>query len=252
MSFEVSCSRVVGQWNSSGFSSQDSTRCSSVKKSNVYCWDQMRHQRISQEESYLFRCSMIFLVDQKTMNKNAWRMPNSFLFLQRDMEKDNGHLLVLVLNRSGTVSVKTVHKEFGTMWLKGCWLNSQKADVQFSALRAPYPEVASEAKDMETCRYTMQPITKQLSYFSHNCLCKPAQFLRSNRRDVKSMKPFMRENEDPTWWGNRVPHSRWVWSRQKYFRIVMTQPIKIFYCSSMENELKSCHNKTNWANFVWI
>ena len=27
------------------------------------------------------------------------------------MEKDNGHLLVLVLKRSGTVSVKTVHKE---------------------------------------------------------------------------------------------------------------------------------------------
>ena len=28
-------------------------------------------------------------------------------------------------------------------------------------------------------------------------------------------------------------------------------PTKIFYCDSMENELKSCHNKTNCANFVW-
>ena len=25
-----------------------------------------------------------------------------------------------------------------------------------------------------------------------------------------------------------------------------------FYCSNMENELKSYHNKTNWANFVWM
>ena len=47
------------------------------------------------------------------MNKNAWRMPNSFLCIEKDLEKDNGDLLVLVLKRSGTVSVKTVDKEPG-------------------------------------------------------------------------------------------------------------------------------------------
>ena len=70
------------------------------------------------------------------MTKNAWRMPNSFLCTREDLEKDNGHLLVLTLRRSSTVSVKTVHKEYGTKMLKRCWWNSQKADVQFSALRA--------------------------------------------------------------------------------------------------------------------
>ena len=45
--------------------------------------------------------------------------------------------------------MKTVHMEYGTLLLKGCWLNSQKADVQFSALRAHCPEVNSKAKDME-------------------------------------------------------------------------------------------------------
>ena len=30
----------------------------------------------------------------------------------------------------------------------------------------------------------------------------------------------------------------------------MTQWIKIFYCSNLENELRSCHNKTDWANCV--
>ena len=46
-------------------------------------------------------------IDQKTMKKNAWRMPNSFLCMQQDLEKKNGHSLVLVLKRSGTVSVKS-------------------------------------------------------------------------------------------------------------------------------------------------
>ena len=55
------------------------------------------------------------------------------------LEKDNGHLLVLVPKRSDTVSVKTVHKEYGTILLKGCWWNSQKADVQCSVLRLHCP-----------------------------------------------------------------------------------------------------------------
>ena len=63
---------------------------------------------------------MIFLVNQETMKKNAFQMPISLLFLQRDLEKDNGHSLVLVLRKSGTRSVKTVHKENGTIWRKGC------------------------------------------------------------------------------------------------------------------------------------
>ena len=43
----------------------------------------------------------------------------SFLYMQKDLEHDNGHLLVLVLRRSGTLSKKTVHKENGTIWRKG-------------------------------------------------------------------------------------------------------------------------------------
>ena len=68
--------------------------------------------------------------------------------MQKDLEQDNGHLLVLVLKRSGTVSVKTVHKEYVAELPKACWCNSQKADVQFSALGAHCPEVNSEVKDI--------------------------------------------------------------------------------------------------------
>ena len=65
----------------------------------------MRHQRISQEESYLCRCSTTFHVDQKTMKKNASLMLNSFLKMHEDLEQENDHLLVLVLRKSGPLSM---------------------------------------------------------------------------------------------------------------------------------------------------
>ena len=86
------------------------------------------------------------------MKKNVWQMLDSYLCMQDDLEKDNGHSLVLVLRKSGTLSVRTVHKESGTKLQKGCCWNSQRADVQFSVLRLHCPEVNSKAKDMENCR----------------------------------------------------------------------------------------------------
>ena len=108
---------------------------------------------------------MTFPVDQEAMKKNACQMPISFLFLQEDLEKDNGHSLVLVLRKSGTLSVKTVHKENGTIWRKGCCWNSQKADVQFSVLQVHCPEVDSKANDMVNCRFTIVPTRQRLRLF---------------------------------------------------------------------------------------
>ena len=79
----------------------------------------MRHQRISQDELYSCRCSTTSPVDQETMKKDASHMPISFLYMPKDLEQDNGHLLVLLLKRSGSLSVKIVHKENGTIWRKG-------------------------------------------------------------------------------------------------------------------------------------
>ena len=125
----------------------------------------MRHHRISQEELYSCRYSTTFPVDQETMKKNACQMPISLLYMQEDFEQDNGHLLVLVLRKSGTLSVKIVHKENGIKWRKGCCWNSHKADIQFSVLQVHCPEVDSKAKVMENCRYTIQPIWKRLRLF---------------------------------------------------------------------------------------
>ena len=156
---------MVNQWNSSGTSSQDSIRCSPAKKSKVYCTDCQKHQKISQEEFYCCRCSTTFPVEQKTMKKNVWQMLDSYLCMQEDLEKDNGHLLVQVLKRSGILVKRIVHKEFGITSRKRCCWNSQRADVQFSVLQLHCPEVNSKAKDNVNCRYTLQQTRKRLRLF---------------------------------------------------------------------------------------
>ena len=80
------------------------------------------------------------------------------------------------LRKSGTVSVKTVHKESGTKLQKGCCWNLPKADVQFSVLRAHCPEVKSKAKDVVNCRYTLQPIWKRLRAVEE--ICEECESLR--------------------------------------------------------------------------
>ena len=68
---------------------------------------------ISQEEFYLCQCSTTFLVEEKTMKKNVWQMLDSYLCMQEDLEKDNGHSLVLVLKRSGTYQRRQSTRNLG-------------------------------------------------------------------------------------------------------------------------------------------
>ena len=59
--------------------------------------------------------------------------------MQENLVKDNGHSLVLVLTKSGSLSKKTVHKESGTKL-------QLRAAAQFSVLRPHCPEVNSKSK----------------------------------------------------------------------------------------------------------
>ena len=68
-------------------SEQDSIRCSSAKKSKVYCTDWEKHQKFSQEEFYSCRCSTTFPVEQETMNKNVWQTLDSYLCMQENLVK---------------------------------------------------------------------------------------------------------------------------------------------------------------------
>ena len=79
---------TASQWNSSGTFSKDSIRCSSVKKSKVYCWDQARHQRISQEEElYSCRCSKTHLVGiQRQRKRMRIQCSTRFSICKKDLE----------------------------------------------------------------------------------------------------------------------------------------------------------------------
>ena len=48
-------------------------------------------------------------------------MLDSFLYMQRDLEQDNGHFLVLVQRKSGILSVQIVHKVNGTELQRIWW-----------------------------------------------------------------------------------------------------------------------------------
>ena len=61
------------------------------------------------------RCSTTFPVDQETMKKNACQMPISLLYLQGDLEQDNGHLLVLVLRKWYSISEDSPQDEWDYM-----------------------------------------------------------------------------------------------------------------------------------------
>ena len=75
---------------------------------------------------------------------------------------------------------------------QGVWDNmAERMLLEFAESGCPIcrarlhcPEVKSKAKDVENCRYTMQPTRKRLRLFSHNCFRKSAQSSRSNRRDM--------------------------------------------------------------------
>ena len=142
------------------------------------------------------------------MTQNASQMLDSFLYLSRkDLERDNGHFLVLVIKRSGILSVKMVHKENGTIQLKGCCWNSQKAVVQFPCYKSI---VLIEVNSRKSWSKIVNTLLCRFAYelnFSHNYFCKSAQSLRKqSQKCVKNSRPFTNRT-DPLSESNRVPLS---------------------------------------------
>ena len=237
--------------SSSGIFSQDSIRCSSAVNSQIYWADQERHQKLSQEEFYLCRCSTTFPVTRKTMKKNVWQNLKSSLYLQRSLEKDNGHLLVQVPRRNGILSKRTVHKESGAKLQKGCCWNLLREDVQFSVLRIHCPEVNSKAKDMENCRYTLQPTRKRLRLIFRIIVFANQPSLYGA---VANMCEEFESLQDRSGQPDMVMGQSIVLSEIKAEVPLEKTSLhtRIFYCNDMKNESKCFHRKTKWVNFVWM
>ena len=156
---------------------------------------------ISQEEFYLCRCSTTFPVEQKTMNKNVWHTLESYLCMQGGLVQDQWSFI-------GPGSEKKLYsiKQDSP---QGIWDNiAEKMLVDFaesgcpifSVLRLHCPEVNSEAKDMEICRFTLLPLRKQLRLsFPKSFLQISSVFTEQSRKCVKNMNPFTIDQGDLIW-----------------------------------------------------
>ena len=151
--------------------------------------------------------------------------------------------------KSGTQSVKMVHKQNVTQWRQGCYWNSLRADVQFSVLRLHCPEVNSKAKDMVNSRYILRPIWKRLRL--------SRRFVSANQLSLYGAVAEICE-------GYESLHERTgrpvVMGQSIVFSAIKTEVSldcddlanKDFLLQQYEEWMRSCHNKINWANSAWI
>ena len=180
-------------------------------------------------------------------------MLNSFLSMRRDLEQDNGHSSVLVQRKSGTLLVKTVHKENGTeLQSKWCW-HLQKADTQSSDPWVHCPEVSSRAKAVDNCQYTIALTRERLKlFFAQLFLLISSVLTEQSQKCVKKVTPVMIEQGDLLWKDNLTHCSCQVWWRHTYLWPMTLHNQKKICCKDVRNELKSNHNKIEWANFVLV
>ena len=83
------------------------------------------------------------------MIRNAMLTPTSFQSMQEDFHKEDGHSSDLDQKRSGILLMIANHKETGRESQNWWWLNSERADTQFSEPGVHYPEERSKAKVVE-------------------------------------------------------------------------------------------------------
>ena len=162
--------------------------------------------------------------------------------MQEDLEKDNGHLLVLVLKRSGILLKRTVHKEFGTiaerMLLEfaesGCPIFRATTSLSRGQLKSKghdklFFHFAGNQETIETF-FRMIVSANQLSLYGAVAeICEEYESLheRTGRPVVMGQSVVLSAIK------TEVPLDSDHPANQN------------FYCNNMKNELRSCHNKTN-------
>ena len=118
------------------------------------------------------------------MKKNASQMPISFLQMRKDLVQDNGHFLAQVQRRSGTVSVKIVHKVNGVKMAEKMMLEFAESGRPIFRATSPLSRGRLKSKGHRKLSIHYCADLETIQTFSHNYYCKSAQSLRSSRRDV--------------------------------------------------------------------
>ena len=164
-------------------------------------------------------------------------MLNSFLCTQEDLEKDNGHSLVLYQRGQST---------------RNLGQNRRKDVVGIRRERMSKQRSTQKQRAWKTVDTLCSRPGNDWDYFSHNCFGKPAQSSRSSRGNVRRIWIPSRENGATRCDGTIKFLTRAQCDQdRKFLWIVMTLRIKISYCNNLNIKLRSCHNKTNWVNSVW-
>ena len=154
---EIVMVSVGSRLNSSGTSSQDSQRCSSVVKSMIYLATWEKHQKLSQEEFYLCECSMTSLVTEKGNKEECLANARVVKVLAKTFGIGQRPFI-------GPGSEKKWYSSENSP--QGAWDNiAEQVDILFSVQRLQCPGVNSRAKDMENCRYILLLIIQQLRPF---------------------------------------------------------------------------------------
>ena len=106
------------------------------------------------------------------------------LYARRFGKGQYGHSLVLVLKRSGTLSKKTVHKEIWDNMAERMMLEFTESGHPIFRATSPLSRGQLKSKGHGKLSFHFATNQETIETFSHNCFCKPAQSLRSSRRDM--------------------------------------------------------------------
>ena len=180
---------------------------------------------------------MIFLVDKGTKEK-VWQMLDSFHYMQRDVEKDNGlhwswfwEKVVLYQWRHSTRRMgSNGGKNFGGISRE--WLSN------FPCFKSIVSRSIQKAKVMENCRYTMQPNWK-----------RAIKFLTRAKRDQDKclwiVMIWLTKSSIATIWGApwRVVTTRQI--KQISYRCRVSEFLRLDN-TSRRKTLQIFHNFTQW------
>ena len=108
---------------------------------------------------------------------------NLFALYAKDLGKDNGRLLVLVLISNGTLSRNIVHKENVTIWL-----------IHFSALQAHCPESIQKQRPWKIVDTLLCRFGTLCDYFSHYCSANQLRDLGTVSKMCKKVRNPSRSN----------------------------------------------------------
>ena len=173
-------------------------------------------------------------------------MQNSFLSLQKDSVQDKGHS-----SAWSSISEDSPQGEWDKMAEKMMLTFAESGHPVF---RATSPLSRSQLKSKGGGKMSIHYCANQdaiTTIFRTIVSVNQLSLYGVVAEMCEELKLFMIDRGNLLWWDNRVLHLCQAWSRQTCRWIMMIVLTKIFYCKDMENEL-NCHNKTNWANFVWM